>query len=304
MLSLTITGGVTVLSSKPAEAVVTVVAAGIGIAVLVPAWRVVKQTTLAAAWGWSAAAILAWSGVEFCAALLSAGQNDGPWAGARLTAISLSLCPVVAVLGAKRPQHTAWQFVVLSLWGILALPAAEAFFLHRGGRLEVGELRGWLLWILLTLGPINYGPTRYGVASLVNAVGQVLALSPHLPLLQRRLVPHSELVGLAICVIGLAMAWMLSKLRRRPTNSIDAIWFDFRDAFGLFWALRVEERVNAASRQSAWRLILTWNGLRTEDTSGAPGADAAVMAELRSSLRGLLRRFVTSDWIEQRSSIS
>jgi hypothetical protein len=48
---------------------------------------------------------------------------------------------MLAVLGAKRPQHAAWSFVVLAFWGILALPAAETYFLQRGQRREMGDAR-------------------------------------------------------------------------------------------------------------------------------------------------------------------
>ena len=37
-------------------------------------------------------------------------------------AAMIVFCPAMALLGAKRPQDKPWQLIVLSLWGILALP--------------------------------------------------------------------------------------------------------------------------------------------------------------------------------------
>jgi len=260
-----------------------------------------KQTTLLAAWWWTLAAVVVWSGVEAYAALLSPAIAAGRLAPFRLAAMALSLCPMVAVLGAKRPQHTAWQFVVVSLWGILALPAAEAFFLHRGQQLEVGDARAWLLWIVVLLGPINFLPTRRWLASLLVAAGQVVALSRYLALIHRPITPQSELTGLAICVVGLVVALGANRRLRMDANSLDHLWLGFRDAFGLLWGLRVQERVNAVARQNGWDLELTWRGLRnTTDDSPLVAIDPAIESALRKTFTGLLRRFVSTEWIAER----
>src|SRR6478752_3809682 len=129
------------LTAKPVLAIAIAVVAIIGLAVMLGARRAIGQTTLTGAWWWSVAALVAWAGTELAdvLAVVSAGNLEP----LRLAAISLSFCPVVAVLGAKRPQHAAWNFVVLSLWAIVTLPAAENFFLHPGQKLTLGDARAW-----------------------------------------------------------------------------------------------------------------------------------------------------------------
>src|SRR5262249_36481088 len=140
-----------------------------GLAILLSQRVQIRQTTLIAAWWWALGAMVAWAGVELAALFSpSAGSVIAPL---RLAAHSLSFCPIIAVLGAKRPQHAAWNFVVASLWAIIALPAAEIFFLHRGQQIAIGDARGCFLWILIALGPINYLPTRFWLASLLLAAG-------------------------------------------------------------------------------------------------------------------------------------
>jgi len=278
-------------------------ALAIGVLVLLSRRRAISRTTLLAAWWWTLAALVLWSLVEIAAAVVSPVENKAWLEPLRLAAVALSFCPVVALIGAKRPQHSAWNFVVLSLWGIVALPAAEASFLNRGQRLEMGDARGWFLWILILLTPINLVPTRYWPSALLVAAGQLVALSPYLPLIRRVLVSSAELLGLVLCVAALAIAWAFSRHERRAANAYDRLWLDFRDSFGLFWGLRVQERVNAAARQSGWDFELTWSGFRQRNNSVPPTAiDPTIAPTLRTTFKGLLRRFVSPHWIAARLS--
>jgi hypothetical protein len=261
--------------------------------------RPLGETTLLPAWGWMVAAASTWTVVEAAAVLSPAGSN---WiAPARLAAAGLSFCPVVAVLGAKRPQHQAWSFVVLAFWAVVMLPAAEAFFLQRGDRLALGDARRWFLWILLLVGPINYVPTRQWAAAISLAAGQFLALSEHLPLVRQTLFREQYLVGLALAC-GAVLAGRVETARSNSAaNPYDWLWLDFRNLFGLFWALRLQERVNAVAHTSGWPLWLAWSGLRdTEQSRPVTTIDPATEPTLRTSMKGLLRRFVSNQWIAHR----
>ncbi len=282
-------------------AVVPCAALAMGLCVLLAVRRAVLQTTLAGAWWWLLAALVGWAGAELAdaLALVSRGNLDS----LRLATISLSFCPIVAVLGAKRPQNGAWNFVVLSLWGIVALPAAENFFLHPGQRLALGDARAWFLWILILLGPINYVPTRFAVASLLLAAGQMVALSPYLALIHRPLFSFHSVVGLAIAANGFLEGWVASHRPRSGNSDYDRVWLDFRDTFGLLWALRVQERVNAVAQQNGWDIELAWNGFfRPSSGQAISKIDPTTAPALKSSFNGLLRRFVSSEWIAERKA--
>jgi hypothetical protein len=283
--------------SGPAAALLSLAALVAGTAALARGWRAVRETTLKPAWMWAVATLVGWAGVEIAAGLV--GKRWADWTGPLRFAVAvLSFCPIVAVLGAKRPQHAAWSFVVLAFWGITALPVAETLLLQRGQPLEIGDARSWFLWILVLLAPINYGPTRHGPSALLVAAGQFLALSEHLPLVRREFFAGQESVGLVLLALGLAIV----RPNRRPAaNPYDRLWRDFRDTFGLFWALRVQERVRAAGQTGQWPVQLVWSGF-VENSTGqsVTNFDPATEPTLRATLRGLLRRFVSGEWIADR----
>jgi len=297
--------------TRPTEAIVAAVTLATGAAILALHQRTIRQTTLTSAWCWSWAALAGWAGVE----LLAAWRSDLTalaLAPLRLAAVALSFCPAVSLVGAKRPQHAAWNIVVVSLWGIVALPAAENYFLHPGQRLALGDARGWFLWILILLGPINFLPTRFWLAALLVAVGQVVALSRYVALPQRPPVPQPELVGLALCGLGMLSAAASARRKTIAANPLDRLWLDFRNSFGLFWSLRVQERMNAASAQHGWDVELGWRGFRRREEALKPEAQAKEPSDspslalqssepaLRTTFKGLLRRFVSGEWIAER----
>jgi len=284
-----------------ASAIVAAVTLAAGVTVLLAQRRAIRGTTLVGPWWWALAAVIAWSAAEVITSL-QAVERAGllpPW---RLAAIVLSLCPAVSLIGAKRPQHAAWNFVVLALWCILALPAAENALLHPGQKLVIGDARGWLLWVLVLLGPINFVPTRFWLASLLVAAGQTLALSTHLPLFGRPPVAQAEVAGLALCGLGIVSAAIAARRTTVAANAYDVLWLDFRDSFGLFWSLRVQERINAAATQRNWNLELAWGGFVLKPD--APGKDGDSDPALRTALKGLLRRFVSHEWMAQRLEAS
>jgi hypothetical protein len=290
---------IAVLTNVP---VTLALAGGFVVTALVGIWRwrhELAETTLVPAWWWAMLAALAWGGSEIAAA--TSGSPGSSWlVPLRFAAVSLSFCPVIAVLGAKRPQHAAWSFVVASLWGILALPAAEAFFLQRGQRLEINAFRGWFLWILILLGPINYVPTRRWLAAVVLAAAQVLALAEHLPL-----VRGTWFSGQAVLALGLGslvpwIGWFCSR-STQTAHTYDRLWLDFRDTFGLFWSLRLQERVNAVAQTNRWPLALLWTGIYdTQTGERLASVEPAIDPTLRTTITGLLRRFVSGRWIAQR----
>jgi len=303
--TLAISIGVTVVpiaASFPVaafDAMAVSAALAVGLAVLLSRRTAIGQTTLVGAWWWTLAALVAWSALELAAVFrLAQGSMLTPL---RLAAVTLSFCPVVAVLGAKRPQHVAWNLVVLSLWAIVALPAAENLLLHRGREVAMGDARGCFLWLLILLSPINFVPTRFWLPVLLVAGGQIIGLSPYLPLIGRELVAASGAVALVVMTVALMFAWFIASRPTRGATAYDRLWLDFRDSFGLLWGLRVQERINAVARHEHWGLELTWRGFRTSDNGNSlDKMPDTIEPGLRTTLKGLLRRFVSNEWSEER----
>ena len=116
--------------------------------------------------------------------------------------------------------------------------------------------------------------------------------------------PTSAALAPVVGLSALAGAWWLEAAglpRPAPVNlPIDRVWRDFRDAYGLVWGLRIAERVNASAAMYGWDVALAWPGF-IDRQSGRPAA--AVPEEAVETVRGLLRRFVSPEWIEARLSV-
>src|SRR6266550_3512002 len=100
--------------------IVYAVLAAVGLYPLLIAWRANRRTSLGHAIAWGIAALLAWS-----AALLGADADQLGVEPVRYLALCLTGCAGVAVLGARRPHVVAWNFVVLGLFAVMALPLVE-----------------------------------------------------------------------------------------------------------------------------------------------------------------------------------
>lgn len=276
--------------------------------ILLRAYRTLAGSTLVIPWGWSLGTFGCIAATSFYAKFVLTHRSDnpyGPFSSIHFLAACGTLCPLVALIGAKRPQHTAWNFVVLSLWGMLALPAAEVIFLQPGQKLEINSFRSWFLLALIAAEFFNFIGTRYAFSCAALVLAQLIWLGPWLPF--GLWFPAGrfdwELMGLLCASVAIITAWAIALRPTRASNPYDELWFDFRDSFGLFWSLRLVERVNdtASAKQADWDFDLGWGGFRTKQeflTLGKlpPEVDAA----LRNCLSGLLRRFVSREWIEQR----
>lgn len=278
------------------SATISFVALVVGTAAFIVARNKVRQTTLVATWWWCVAALTATAGLEL-AASWSLIDDSATLAALRYAARMLLLCPTISLLGVKRPQDGPWNFIVLSLWGVLALPAAEALFLNTGQPLEIAGFRSWFVLALLLASLVNTLPTRHALAALMATGGQVVLLGKYLPLALPQFPWDSE-AGLALLVVA-ALLYALRR-PRQATNSLDQLWLDFRDAFGLFWGLRVQERIQAAAKMYGWPVTLHWSGWRAADGSPLTDLPDAMRQQILATFRGLLRRFVSNDWIDAR----
>lgn len=264
-------------------------------------------TTLVAPWFWSCLAL----------AVVSLGTVFEEFGGAKfepqavahvryLSAIT-TLAPIVALLGAKRPQDRAWQWIVFSLLALLALPSLKAIAFDGGAAPDPHAAWRWLIAIICLAGLFNYLPTRFAPSAILFFVGQLLLLAEYLPGSIWRVVVGWRLLGLILLSAAVVVAYLRSGRRRRSASPEDRLWLDFRDAFGALWALRVAERFNATAAQNGWKLWLSWSGLKTTQADGEASRDNkadALPAELRpavhQALKSLLWRFLSAEWIADR----
>jgi hypothetical protein len=269
-------------------------------------WWKVRGTTLTAPWGWAVLSLFALIGTP----LLLSGLDARPdsWHQAlRLAAASSTFCPFMSLLGAKRPQHRAWNFVVLTLWIVLLQPGIENLWLRPESRFELRGLRALFMLFLLLLGILNHLPTRFWPVALLVGLAQGMWLSDQIAWL-RWLWPWNGsfwLAGHTLLLAALLAARWTAGRPRGAASGFDRLWLDFRDQYGLLWALRLAEQLNATARLSQWSIELRWNGLRWANgrvSSSAPAQE--VPAGFQQAWHNLLRRFVSTDWIARRMSVA
>jgi hypothetical protein len=297
-----------------------------------------RGTTMLYAWGWACVAAAGIAGVEFAIALPEElALTSDAYKPARYLAAILLFCPLMSVLGSKRPHEQAWQWIVLSLWGILALPALEWLALRRAPALEISGVRGWFLLLLVGMAAIHWLGTRLTVAGALLAAAQSCALWEWLPLGGTPVEPWiSHTLLLAALAAGTralrspSPAKMLSggadvsqtcetvgydrsdvpvrfsNTESESTIARDRVWRDFRDRFGTLWAFRFMERVNSAAALANWTVRLEWNGFQTPRRVGNGEESVAASTEndpetgVNQVLWNLLRRFVSPDWCQAR----
>ncbi len=243
----------------------------------------------------------------------------------RVVIAALSVCPVVSLLGAKRPQHGVWQLIVGTLAAVLTLPAASAVLIRPGSLPDLHILGRCLLPILVLVGWLNFVGTRRAVAATLIAVGHICLIRPLLPGIRlEATLPQATLDLFAvICLTGgssLAVVQTVYVLKRRrapsnvsdlPSNSsaafarcVNNCFFPIRETLGAAWTLRLAERFNTLAHQRGWPVRLTFHGFQMRDTEKGEEwqPDAA------RALEALLRRFVSSAWLKrhgwERASLS
>jgi uncharacterized membrane protein YhaH (DUF805 family) len=252
-------------------------------------FRSLEGTTLRAPWYWTLATVLVVTAAELAA-------EFSTWeVQIRYLAAVATFCPLMAVLGAKRPQDRAWQFIVLSLWVVLAIPGLQTSFGRPQAHLDLHIAWRWFLMILIVLGLFNTLPTRHWPRGVWAAAGQVCLLANHLPLTlpwMGAVAPqYISPMGVVLWCSAAALWGVDWAAFRKPQRPLDKLWLDFRDLVGTLWALRVLDRINAASSKYGWGARLTWSGWILD---GEPPP------AFQRSLQMLLRRFVSQKWIAQR----
>lgn len=263
----------------------------VAVAALASRKRLLAGTTLVAVWWWALASLVV---LALAAAWLALGARSPVAAShARYLAGAMTFCPLMALLGAKRPQDRGWQFIVLSLALVLSLPSLESLLYTPDEPLRLHAAWSTFLWILLGLSLFNTLPNSFWPSSLLATAGQTVWLAEQLAGLGGTPSTRVLIAGFAAIAVAVALWAWLPLAKRTGDKSWDRAWRDFRNGFGALWALRVAERFNAAALQYDWPVRLRWRGFVGEGTP-------ALTPAMQTALAGLLRRFVSPEWLAER----
>lgn len=272
-------------------------------AILVAARPALRQTTLLTAWNWMLAAWLLWAATAVALAQpTTSPEARSQWLYA--TAV-LSLCPGIAVLGAKRPGSGVWAlFILVPLVFVLGWPALTVWRWD-GPRLlavETPVLVGFGL--VLVMGTGNYLGTRFGLAAALYAAAVVLLVLPvaaHGPAWFRSTwmgVPAAVLAAVPLFLAASLAAWRCA-VGAAATDPLDDLWGEFRDRFGIVWSRRLQERLQQEALREGWSAQVGPFGLEWAEAVTAEQR-ARTRERFEHHLRWLLRRFVEDSWIDAR----
>lgn len=262
--------------------------------------RLKAGTTLDGVYGWALFAFLGAVLSDPLGTLLVDNDRES----LRFAIACLQLCPTMALLGVRKPHHRAWNVVVVSLWLVAVLPAGHAWL---GRPLALHPARQWFMLGIMLLGIGNFLPTRFAIPGVIVGTLQLAGIARYLPDTPVAWLGAWSSTGPVSPERLLAAAMLLSGFwlgrglpDRGSVTPLDRVWLDFRDLFGGLWALRVQERVNAVARQNGWPLTLTWTGLHRERDAEPSSLSDERQRAVATTMIGILRRFVTVDWMTQR----
>jgi hypothetical protein len=243
-----------------------------------------RKTTILHTVFWAGGAYLSWTG----AVAFDILQKEPEFGMRAYLALALTGSASMAVLGARRPGVGAWNFVILGLLVVM-------MFLWLESRLAEDDLilqriRMVLLASTVTIGVLNYLPTRLAPAAVLLALGcgleiSILTLSTPLAL------GLETIQSIARVMVALTpwVAYGRMRQQSRILSEFDQVWLRFRNSYGLVWAQRLREQFNQSAKNSNWPVILRWQGLRVIPGEASPTSEDRVT--MLANLRALMKRF-------------
>jgi hypothetical protein len=247
------------------------------------AWRANRHTSLLATIHWGFLAWLLWGW-----ALAIADRPAEASAHVRFLAVCATGAVAVAVLGARRPGVTAWNFVVAAFLAVALLPLAQSVL--GGGRLHLSAYQLLLPGIAVAVGVVNYLPTPLGPAAVLVGLGvgvELVALAN-----SEGVAEAAGRWSAAACCALAAAPWagfLAIRLQPRHGAEFDRQWFHFRNRLGLVWGQRLREQFNRSAANSGWPVVLYWQGLHIHSGAAVPSVE--VQAAMLATLRALMKRF-------------
>lgn len=260
--------------------------------ILTPALRFLKLSILA----WLLAGVGSLRILNF-----SEGIRDQLW----YWAVVLSCCGPISTLGARRPTSRVWTlFIILPLILVLGWPAVTAVYVRFPNPvaldIQFPVLMGFGLVLLMGCG--NFLGTRYGLSVTLGGTAVSLNLVTVSQWCTEFAAPQLDtLRGISAVMYGLAILHGLRQSSREAisTGRFDDLWFDFRDAFGIVWSIRIQERINQTAHQEKWVARLGSHGMEW-DAQATEEDRIRTEQRLEHTFRWLFRRFVEESWIESR----
>jgi len=261
----------------------------------------VRQTSLTEAWTWGLAAQVSWLVSCSVNAFASAGSPllDQLW----LWTAILTLCPLIAALGARRPASRVWNwFIILPLMAVLGWPGFTVICAWpelATLRIQAPACVGFAL--VTVMGAGNYMGTRFTTPAVLAVLAVLLALLPLTTFLQLdqgsiqvvRAAAGIVFSGAVVCAIRQGLRAGLEESR------FDRLWFDFRDTFGIVWSIRIQDRLNLTAEKENWQTRLGPHGFEWELKTSLEQRKST-QDRMEHALRWNLRRFVDPEWIDER----
>lgn len=268
--------------------------------------RSVRRTSLtsAAAWAaWFQVTLTVTTIATLAKSQVPLGIVDQLW---YLTAVS-ALCPLVAVLGARRGRLLEWSaFIVLPVIVVLEWPAlAQLTRCWHGQRLDL-ELPTQLGYaVVLVMGAGNFVGTRYTLSAFAFAVCWMTVV-----ILDHRSIQKLWMLREPAFFVSVAQfcfwrwAFHFANQQKLLTNGWTRVSLNFRDHFGVVWSTRVTARINEVAQRERWPWVLTADGLEPVSNENQPIGDPEVDPRVDHTFRWLLKPFVDPEWIDERLTAS
>jgi len=262
------------------------------VAGIVRAW----SSTLVAPLAWAVIALATIAG-DVLAKLFVPWDYFSPL---RYCAAAVVFCPLMALLGAKRPQSWAWQWVVVCLLVTLWLPAATSMAVHPGEPFVLPDLWRLMLAALLVMHVLNYLFTRHYFAMGCVVFGQFALLQEFLfPAFDPASAPTFHPIAAGCFALAGSIVWLQIRARRTqlapddPFADVNRRWWRFRDAYGGFWAIRVLQRINQTAEAANWPHRLSWQGWHVvaRDKETDPDGNATMAQQATTAMDRVLWRF-------------
>ena len=225
--------------------------------------------------------------------------GEGTFAYLMTAAILASL---TTVLNARGPREWVWAILMALLVVFLLVPWWEGAGRARGvgglGRLRLES--PWTLFygFLAVAGIANYLPTRYGRAAVVLG-GALVVEFLGLWFVDWPPSRRAACWTWAAWLFGASwwVAWLDASRIPRGRNSLERLWFWFRDHWGAVWALRIAEQFNRSAALLGWPFRLTWEGLAPVDPN--VGVPTEIPDRALATFRGLIRRFARPERLDR-----